>query len=573
MASFNQTTLPIGVEKQSNVNMSGYYVGTTDFGRMDVVYHTELVRGDNVTLNLKSMLRAAPMPCPTFGKFRYSLRAFFVPHRILTSPESNGTQSFSWNEWINGQTSDSHPYFSLSALKLVYAGSDSTNPLTSSLPSWRDAARFASQLRFPSYIYNMSKGTTIPSGVTPRFNPFPAAAYQRIFWDWYRDSNLIDDSQIRSYCPLLPSGELSAALSLPYLTPRYCCWDKDYFTTAKLYPQSGASSANIGNATGALTDVYQAKNVQNSSGNLVNTSNTNTKIPYQLVRTAEALQKYLERNNLAGSRLIDRLIARYGGSRDLVRLQMSEYLGSVSDNMVVGDITASNDIDGKTSVSDNAFNLGASSSIMGQQSGKSYGRLNSDTITYHASEFGTLMVISTLVPSTGYYQGVDRSLTRGTDDDKFAYFTPEMQGLGYQPVYKSELYAEAPSGSIFGFAPRYADYLFQPDVVSGDLVLAGTKTGMDGFHTFRQFTSVPTLTPSFTQIRPQDRDELDSRIFSITPQAANASDYGKVDHFVGYVDVDCLINRPIDSHKTPFLEMDASDHKSVSIPEGGTRMN
>ena len=103
MASFNQTTLPIGVEKQSNVNMSGFYVGTTDFGRMDVVYHTELVRGDNVTLNLKSMLRAAPMPCPTFGKFRYSLRAFFVPHRILTSPESNGTSTFSWNEWLNGQ--------------------------------------------------------------------------------------------------------------------------------------------------------------------------------------------------------------------------------------------------------------------------------------------------------------------------------------------------------------------------------------------------------------------------------------------------------------------------------------
>ena len=96
-----------------------------------------------------------------------------------------------------------------------------------------------------------------------------------------------------------------------------------------------------------------------------------------------------------------------------------------------------------------------------------------------------------------------------------------MQGLGYQPVYKSELYAEAASGSIFGFAPRYADYLFQPDVVSGDLVLTGTKTGMDGYHTFRQFTSVPTLTPTFTQIRPADRDELDSRIFNTSTDGSS----------------------------------------------------
>lgn len=572
MASFNQTTLPIGVEQRSDVNMSGFYVGTTDFGRMDVVYHTELVRGDNVTLNLKSMLRAAPMPCPTFGKFRYSLRAFFVPHRILTSPESNGTSTFSWNEWLNGQTSDSHPYFSIAGLKTVYAGSSSAQALVSSLPSWRDAKRLASQLRFPSYIYNMGRETTIPSTVVPRFNPFPAAAYQRIFWDWYRDSNLIDDSQIRSYCPLLPSGELSGALSLPYLTPRYCCWDKDYFTTAKLYPQSGTTGANVGTASGAALDVLNPKNLNNTSGSLVSPSNT-TKIPYQMVRAAEALQKYLERNNLAGSRLIDRLIARYGGSRDIVRLQMSEYLGSVTDNMIVGDITATNDIDGNTAVNDNAFNLGAQGSIMGQQAGKSYGRLNSDSITYHAQEFGTLMVISTLVPSTGYYQGVDRALTRGTDDDHFAYFTPEMQGLGYQPVYQSELYAESPSTKVFGFAPRYSDYLFQPDVVSGDLVLSGTSTALDGYHTFRQFTQPPTLTPTFTQIRPQDRDELDSRIFSITPAAQNASDYGRLDHFVGYVDVDCLINRPIDSHKTPFLEMDDSDHKKVTIPDGGVRMN
>ena len=164
----------------------------------------------------------------------------------------------------------------------------------------------------------------------------------------------------------------------------------------------------------------------------------------QFIRAAEALQKYLERNNLAGSRLIDRMIARFGGSRNVVRLNMSEYLGQVEDTMVVGDITSPSD-QGGLPATDNAFNLGTEGSIMGQQAGKSYGRSASDTIEYHAEETGTLMVISTLVPSTGYYQGIDRSLTRGTTDDKFDYFTPELQGLGYQPVYLQELYANAPS--------------------------------------------------------------------------------------------------------------------------------
>lgn len=569
MASFNKVTLPIGVEKRSDVNMSAIHVGSTDFGRMDVVYHTELIRGDNVKMKLTSMLRAAPMPCPTFGKFRRSLRVFFVPHRILTAPANFNAGSFSWDEWINGQNSASHPYFSVASLKLVYAGSSSSAALISSLPSWRDACRLASQLRFPSYIYNMGKDATIPATNVARFNPFPAAAYQRIFWDWYRDASLIDESNLLTYVPLLPSGELSSALSLPYLTPRYCCWDKDYFTTAKLTPQSGGKTSVATSYTSTAYDVLNPKNVQQGNASLA--PNGTTRIPVQFIRAAEALQKYLERNNLAGSRLIDRMVARFGGSRNVVRLNMSEYLGQVEDTMVVGDITASNDLAGTTS-SSNAFNLGASSSIMGQQSGKSYGRSASDTIEYHAEETGTLMVISTLVPSTGYFQGIDRSLTRGTSDDKFDYFTPELQGIGYQPVYLQELYADAPSSQLFGFAPRYADYLFQPDVVSGDLVLSSTSAGMDGYHTFRTFSQAPSLTPSFTQIRPEDRDELDSRIFSITPKAASKSDYGVLDHFVGYVNADVLINRPIDSHKSPFLDEDGH-HDNVTIPDGGTRMN
>lgn len=569
MASFNKVTLPIGVEKRSDVNMSAMHVGSTDFGRMDVVYHTELIRGDNVKMKLTSMLRAAPMPCPTFGKFRRSLRVFFVPHRILTAPANFNAGTFSWDEWINGQKSASHPYFSISALKLVYGGTASAQPLISSLPSWRDACRLASQLRFPAYIYNMSKSSVIPETNVARFNPFPAAAYQRIFWDWYRDASLIDETNLLTYVPLLPAGEISSTLALPYLTPRYCCWDKDYFTTAKLTPQSGAKTSVATNYTSTSYEVLNPKNVQQANSALSPAGST--RIPVQFIRAAEALQKYLERNNLAGSRLIDRMVARFGGSRNVVRLNMSEYLGQVEDTMVVGDITASNDLEGTPSTS-NAFNLGSSSSIMGQQSGKSYGRSASDTIEYHAEETGTLMVISTLVPSTGYYQGIDRSLTRGTSDDKFDYFTPELQGLGYQPVYTQEIFADAPSSLLFGFAPRYADYLFQPDVVSGDLVLSGSSAGMDGYHTFRTFSQMPSLTPSFTQIRPEDRDELDSRIFSITPKAASKSDYGRVDHFVGYVNADVLINRPIDSHKSPFLDEDGH-HDNVTIPDGGTRMN
>lgn len=569
MASFNKVTLPIGVDQRSDVNMSAIHVGSTDFGRMDVVYHTELIRGDNVKMKLTSMLRAAPMPCPTFGKFRRSLRVFFVPHRILTAPANFNLSTFSWDEWINGQSANSHPYFSISSLKMVYAGTSQTAPLINGLPSTFDARRLASQLRFPSYVYNMKKDAAIPSSNVARFNPFPAAAYQRIFWDWYRDASLIDETNMLTYVPLLPSGELSAALSMPYLTPRYCCWDKDYFTTAKTNPQSGQKSAVANNSTNADAAQLNPKNVQGTNGYFADLGST--KIPVQFIRAAEALQKYLERNNLAGSRLIDRMIARFGGSRNVVRLNMSEYLGQVEDTMVVGDITSPSDQGGLTTT-DNAFNLGTEGSIMGQQAGKSYGRSASDTIEYHAEETGTLMVISTLVPSTGYYQGIDRSLTRGTTDDKFDYFTPELQGLGYQPVYLQELYANAPTSQLFGFAPRYADYLFQPDVVSGDLVLTGSSSGMDGFHTFRTFSSAPSLTPSFTQIRPQDRDELDSRIFSITPKASGTSDFGKLDHFVGYVNADVLINRPIDSHKSPFLDED-KHHDNVTIPDGGTRMN
>ena len=443
--------IPVAVNERSRQNLSHPLVSTSDFGRMDVVYcNTDIVPGDDVNLKIDGFLRGAPMPAPTYGKIDIDVRVFFVPHRILCSRENEtsdagANSTFCWDDFITGISSVSHPYFNGNTLHNRAHKIDGNTHYVGDAYQ-RDLRRLYLQFGLPREFVADRLDSAV--ALTLRINPFRFFAYQRVWWDWYRDSSLIEESSIRDYLPLCPSGEIGDIIADKILNPRYCCFKKDYFTTAKLNPQSGSRTSGIQLAYNNPA-VVQAGGSSVAGGSLLvdNTPSvvggTSYNIPIQWLRAANALQKYLERNNLAGSRLMERFLARFGNTPSAVALDMSEYLGGASRSLQIGDITSNNEQNGIDEAEiTNAFGTPSSSrgTIQGQLGGKSMSDISSGNISFHAKEFGTLIAIQTIRPNVFYYEGLTRDLTRGTSGDKFEYFTPEMENLGYQPLYLRELF-------------------------------------------------------------------------------------------------------------------------------------
>lgn len=596
MNKFNK--IAVGVQSRSPQNLSKTFHGSHDFGRMDVVYcNSDIVAGDDIDLDINGYLRGAPMPAPTFGQVDVDVRVFFVPHRIATSrPSEVGENGFSWDNYISGVSSNSHPYATARDLLIqfnawLYQDGTERNPMHLDFLR-RDCRRLMSQLGVPASIYN-NIGTSpsdFPSNLYNQrvSNLWKFHAYQRVWWDYYRDSSLIEESYIRNYVPLLHSGRCTGVDYFSYFEPRYACFRKDYFTTAKQYPEQGgfpvvAPTAGRNGISDFVT--YDPNNVIDPLSDKLDPtikidSVSASTLPIQWLRAANALQKYLERNNLAGTRLMERFLARFGVTPSSVALDMSEYLGGSRTTLSIGDVTANNEEFNASFIPSNAFNTASvdgssTGTIQGQLGGKSSANCRSGHIKFHAKEYGTLIAIQTLIPHVSYYQGLSRMDTRGTDNDRFEYFTPEFENIGYQPLYGRELVDSLDTyGRVFGYVPRYQDYKFDKDVVCGDLTLKETSAGMDSWHLARQFTAedlssepeVAWLTPAFTMITPQERVKLD-RIFSIPGTIEN-----QLDHFTSVIHSEVHIVRPMSSSALPSLDEDISqDGKRIELQNGGVR--
>lgn len=565
--------IPIATANRSKHDLSSPHITTTDFGRLDVVYHTQLLEGDDLNMHLHSFLRAAPMPQPTIGKVYMNVRAFFIPNRILFADRNY------WNNWRCGLTSGAHPYVQEKDLVnkafQIGTGSSALAP-TLGVAYRKDFRRLLSQLGFPERVFNYGATGGSFTAYNKKYNPFALYSYNRIWWDWYRDSNLIDDSQISNYVQYLGAGYNDGDL----LRPRYCCYQKDIFTTAFKNPQSGGA-AKIPAASAQTFQNQLPPNPENIllSDGSISSLYAGIANNIQFLRAANSLQKYLERNNIAGGRVMARFLARFGVTPDSVRLDQSEYVGGFSMPLNIGDVTANLDTGegSQASEPDNAFTSPVNS-YAGQLAGKAM-LAGNDNLQYHAKEDGTFMVISTLVPEIFYYQGVPADLLRGVDNVKEDYFTPEYENLGFEPLKRIQVAATRlnadPNGTydqeIFGFVPRYSSYKYKLGVVSGDNVLTETMTGLQGYHLGRNLLTnginQASLLPEFTMITPADRLALD-RIFYVPGQHA-----GDLDHFEGIHVCDCKIVRPMSAAKLPSLEEDAhTSGKVVTIDNGGMRM-
>lgn len=606
----NYQTIPVATPKRSQQKNNVFSVGTTDFGRLQPVGTFEVVPGDKVSISLKSFVRAAPPSVPVYGRIKVHTDAFFVPYRILWSD---------WDNYISGNTDSTPPYVTITTINSsVNAYQNNGSAIYESESKFQlaqDIERVIAGLKYSRSTF--APPPTSNSNLTSkRISLFPWRAYKQIWWDYYRDSVNIPENTKSTYLNTSGGGASSLTIDRFNANPQvfYRCFGKDYLTTAlpsanggELYSQKTYGSLPMPVNVDSASNTYNSHNFGTSDVSVSGVS-----IPIQALRAANALQRYMEKNNIVGTRLISRLLARFGVAPSAERLQRAEYLGSNVFTMKVNDIDSSEstDIIGESSTEQVVYNAFGSSesfaNIRGQATGKITGGGDSQSFNYSATEHGIIIIIQSIMPDESYFQGLDRSMIRGLSTpnaDRFDFFTPEFENLGYQPVLASDVYLPERNDNptffdnydpnkVFGYQPRYSDYKFMRHLLFGDFTSSIFNTGMDAFHLFRDLSffgdysnqSEMVISAVFNQLGVDERLQFD-RIFQIpstkvsvkigtdsssTTQEVTAT----LDHFQLYNSISYSANRPMNGDDMPELVAgeNAADGKHISVPTGGIRM-
>lgn len=360
------------------------------------------------------------------------------------------------------------------------------------------------QDKYLTYLFNVFV-FDFTTSTTRDLSLIPWICYHKAISDWFIRTDMIDPDEymgrIKAVVGILTSqtatlnGSTMASLfsssqaSLKkYILSGDCVprlWMDDYFTTAMTSLQSGANVAIPVNGT------------------------------IQQLWTANRLEQFRMRIQLAGKRFIDQIYQLFGVKVPDARLQRTEILGHAKFNVVVSDVL-------QTSQSE-------INSSLGGFAGQGLSSSGTHILHYKADEPGLVLILTSVRPTTSYVDKTPRSILK---KDYYDFMNPMFDNVGVQAIMNNELCYRPGDTSVFGYSPRrYAEYMTGPSSTIHGLM----KTSMDYWHAARKFnleTSVPALNNDF--ISMDDADSL-NRIF------ADQAD----DNIVCQVFVDGLVTRPL----------------------------
>jgi hypothetical protein len=508
-------------------NKSGFDLAHSNFltqkcGQLTPVCTIPMLPNDSISLGFMSQIKLPPMATSFYGRVDYRLEAFFVPYRIL------------WGGWENFYTQPiADPYGSAVERPHFLPNYYGKQGQVKGLHYKRGS--LADYLGIKGGFESRDSSTTM---YTDRLNNIlPFLAYHKIYDDWYRNANIQKPAFVRKTsfsdgdsCGSIPfypstvtvsdtavSGGTAGSDIDPFVTRpsenvaenrplssigfssdpigkirfstkladgfslfdlRQRNWSKDYFTTATLYPQQSGTTGGAG--------VRAELNTSDGS------NNGTTTFTISQIRQANILQKWLERNNIAGSRYADQIRATFGVLPSDAMLDRPIFLGGSSFGIYTNSIAQS--VNSDKGASTNPFS-GTAGADAGQTSG--FGK-DSLIDEFTASEHGVIMVIGSIVPHATYSTGTSRMFAMSQFGD---IPNPMFEGLGQEAILTAEL-APILSNSfdnvVFGYVDQYAWMKYMNDEVHGALV---DGESLESFSLQRSFnTNSAKLDSSFIQI-------------------------------------------------------------------------
>lgn len=449
---------------------------TAKAGELLPVMVKEILPCDTFKINLKAFTRTQPVNTAAFARIREYYDFFFVPYdllwnksnTVLTQMYDNPQHAVSIDPTKNFVLSGEMPYFSsrqisnylyylnndasLADYKVNYFGYNRTNCSVKLL-------EYLGYGNFESYI--SSTWDSAPLMANLNQNLFGLLAYQKIYSDFYRDSQWERISPSTFNVDYLDGsvmnidGTLGTSFYQNYnfFDLRYCNWQKDLFHGVLPHQQYGETSvASITpNVTGKLTlSNFSTVGASPTTASGIATKNlpafdTVGDLSILVLRQAEFLQKWKEITQSGNKDYKDQLEKHWGVSVGDGFSELCTYLGGVSSSIDINEVVNTN-ITGS-----------AAADIAGKGVGVSNGEIEFNS----NGRYGLLMCIYHCLPLLDYTTDMlDPAFLKVNSTD---YAIPEFDRVGMQSMPLVQLmnplqsFANA-SGLVLGYVPRYIDY-------------------------------------------------------------------------------------------------------------------
>ena len=556
-----------------------------DFFQFRPVLCEEMYPSDTFKVHISDYFRAKPLAGAVYANMYKKYSCFFVPYRILWNK---------WNDFLTGGSSGklefNVPYttfndFVAIACSLFGAYDSSQGTERDNLGAvYRNMLDYWSDLGVDiSLFYGQDDVTQFNASALKKMHipMLRFLACRHIWFDWFRDQNLIGDDVRNDYCPIsFPNdGYLEQDFDYTYyesfqpdilslLSPLPVCVEKDYFTTMMREPQRGGTpfvpvqlpSSDL-NPGFAVTSAQSALYVDGASTrvgkpNTANITNIIGMFDYNAVRIAKGLAKYLEKNNISGGSDLQQLLAHWGTAPNPLVFNRSVYIGSFVDHMRIDEVVSPVDTEFSR-----AGEVGTKINMNGNGS-----------FEYTANEHGFFIVVLTARPENTYKGGIRREVLHGClGNGRFDFYTPELEKTGFQPAYNYEKMTEcfradgeADPFASCGYVPRYAENKRQFNRYTGQM-----QTHLfDDLRVVRDFSAAQYsdndlfINTDFTMIYGYPATYRYDRFFEM-----ERPDY---DHFDGWIKFDIDVSSPRNEYAAPLIQN--SDGDDIRLPYAGVRM-
>lgn len=437
---------------------------TAKAGELLPVMVKEVLPGDSFKIDLKSFTRTQPINTAAFARIREYYDFYFVPYDLLwnkantalTQMYDNPQHAVSLDPTQNFLLDGSMPSVTakaiadyLSSFGTTYADYDknyfgySRSGCSAKLLEYLGYGRFYS---FTPRGTDTWDSAPLMSNLT--FNIFGLLAYQKIYADYYRDSqwervspstfnvDYMDGTSNMSIDGLITGSSSSKVIQNYNLFDlRYCNWQKDLFHGVVPHQQYGdLSSVSVGKIPPA---------------------DEQTGFTILALRQAEFLQKWKEITQSGNKDYKDQIEKHWGVSVGDGFSELCTYLGGVSSSLDINEVVNTN-ITG-----DNAAD------IAGKGTGVSNGVIDFNS----GGKYGLLVCIYHCLPLLDYTAALLNSAftkVRVTD-----YAIPEFDRVGMELVPLRKMINPPADGfstyadSGLGYAPRYIDYKTSVDCSIG----------------------------------------------------------------------------------------------------------
>ena len=380
-----------------------------------------------------------------------------------------------------------------------------------------------------------------PNGIP--LSSLPFRAYESIYNVFYRnpENNPLIINGVPEYNKWIRTNEGGAETN--FYSVMYHNWEDDFLTTAVPSPQQGnaplvglSGTATVtlahddGTTTTATLDVDdngQVIAVNEQSGDDITTLSLMEAVNYGIsindFRNVNSFQRWLENNIRRGYKYKDQIKTHYGVSVRYDELDMPEFIGGVSENVMVNQISQT---------------VPTEDSPLGDMAGQASVVGTSHDVEHYCDEHGFIIGILCIKPVANYSQLLPKywNIT-----DAFDYYFPEFGHIGMQPIKNWEVAPlqanlEGKLNDTFGYQRAWYDMIASTDEVHGLF-----RTNLRNFLINRTFDGTPELGSEFTVMDPDQLNE----VFSVTENT---------DKIIGQVYFECSKKTPVPLYGIPKLE-------------------